>query len=233
MLICSRRCLHCLPPFSCWQEVLRAQDELTWGSRRCCCCCRLDTAADPFHQDVHDGMRQAPSIGRARRRGRAPRDVLLSAPSLPTSGQRRGSGSRRSPPSPAGSKWCMAAENYTIFNFYGRREQPLDVPQVASSASRREQHRAWDRDGAGGRSPVCDRLRDRVRVVGRVGDGLRCIRCVRATVRSMVCGGTPHESIGGCVRRESVRSIPRHAHGPRARPAVPRMPTTGRVGPPA
>ena len=180
------------------------------------------------HQDVHDGMRQAPSIGRVRRRGRAPRDVLLSAPSLPTSGQRRGSGSRRSPPSPAGSKWCMAAENYTIFNFYGRREQPLDVPQVASSASRREKHRAWDRDGAGGRSPVCDRLRDRVRVVGRVGDGLRCIRCVRATVRSMVCG-TPHESIGGCVRRESVRSIHVMLMG---RGRAPRMPTTGRVGPP-
>ena len=30
----------------------------------------------------------------------------------------------------------MAVENYIILNFYGR-EQPLDVPQFASSASRR------------------------------------------------------------------------------------------------
>ena len=88
--------------------------------------------------------------------------MILPAPALPTSGQWRGSGSRRPPPSPAGSKWCMAAENYTILNFYGR-EQPLDVPQVASSASRREQHGT---EMAPGRSLVCDRLRDRVRVKG-------------------------------------------------------------------
>ena len=56
----------------------------------------------------------------------------------------------------------MAAENYTILNFYGR-EQPLDVPQFASSASRREQR---ETEMAPGRSLVCDRLRDRVRVKG-------------------------------------------------------------------
>jgi hypothetical protein len=51
----------------------------------------------PSLRDVYDGMRRAPSIGRVRRRGRAVRGMLLPAPALPTSGLRRGSGSKRSP----------------------------------------------------------------------------------------------------------------------------------------
>ena len=58
----------------------------------------------------------------------------------------------------------MAAENSIIPNVYDR-ERPLDVPQFAASASRREEHGT---EMAPGRSLVCDRLRDRVRVVGRL-----------------------------------------------------------------
>ena len=56
----------------------------------------------------------------------------------------------------------MTAENYIVLNFYGR-EQPLDVPQIASSASRREQR---ETETAPGRSLVCDCLRDRTHVKG-------------------------------------------------------------------
>ena len=56
----------------------------------------------------------------------------------------------------------MAAENYIVINFYDR-EQLLDVPQIASSASRREQR---ETEMAPRRSLVCDRVRDRVRVQG-------------------------------------------------------------------
>ena len=58
----------------------------------------------------------------------------------------------------------MAVDNFITLNFIGR-EQPLEVPQFASSASRREQR---ETETAPGRSLVCDRLRDRVRVMGRV-----------------------------------------------------------------
>ena len=100
----------------------------------------------------------------------------------------------------------MTAENCIILNLCGH-EQPLHVPQFASSASRRYQRET--EMAPGGRSNYeSDRHRLRGRAVCALwvefGDGLRCIRCVRATMRLVVCGA-PHESIG--VRRESVRSV--------------------------
>ena len=58
----------------------------------------------------------------------------------------------------------VAAENYIILNFCGRK-QPPKSPQCASSASQREQR---ETEMAPGRSLVSDRLRGRVRVMGRV-----------------------------------------------------------------
>ena len=75
-----------------------------------------------------------------------------------------GSGSKSSPRGGGRRPRGAAAENIIILNSHGR-EQLLDVPQSTSSASRREQHGT---EMAPGRSLVCDRLRDRVCVIGRV-----------------------------------------------------------------
>ena len=90
----------------------------------------------------------------------------------------------------------MAAENYTILNFYGR-EQPLDVPQFASSASRREQR---ETETAPGRSLVCDRLRDRVRVMGRAW-GRFAVRTL-STCDSALGGVRQAPVIDRCETRE-------------------------------
>ena len=118
----------------------------------------------PSRRDTHDDMRQAPSIGRNRRRGRAARGMLRPAPALLSTAQWHGSGSKRSPRGGGRRSHGVAVESFIILNSLGQK-QPPEAPQFASSASQRELH------GVGivsGRSLACDRLSDRVRAMCRV-----------------------------------------------------------------
>ena len=156
----------------------------------------------PSRRDTHDGVRQAPSIGGVRRRGRAAGCILLPAPVLLSTARWHGSGSKRSPRGGGRRSHGVAAEDYIILNGSGRK-QPPESPQCAASAPRRARREA---EVSPGRSLVCDRLRDCACASGRVRGrfAVRSLRCVCVTMRSMMCGMRPG-SAG--VRCESAPSV--------------------------